>query len=205
MKKISAAGIKYVLILLLMVLLMSTKGTGQTTMPEELIKNTFKEQMRYLEERTRIYQEYRAIREDMFQKIKRNALDTVSAAKTEIAELKILRNKLNYTIDSVKVSLNDTKSQLEEITRTKNNIRVFGLEVNKITYNTLMWLIVAGLIALLVFGFLAFKRNISVTSSLKKELKDLKDEFEAYRKTSREAREKMSMDHFNELKKLRGG
>ena len=203
MKKISAAGIKYVLILL-MVLLMSNKGNGQTTMPEELIKNTFKEQMKYLEERTRIYQEYRAIREDIFQKIKRNALDTVSAAKNEIGELKILRNKLYYTIDSVNVSLNDTKNQLEEMTRTKNNIKVFGLEVNKITYNTLMWLLVAGLIALLVFGFLAFKRNISVTTNLKKELKDMKDEFEAYRKTSREAREKISMDHFNELKKLRG-
>ncbi|MCJ7447697.1 MAG: hypothetical protein MUO72_08390 [Bacteroidales bacterium] len=204
MKKISASGIKYVLILL-MVLLMSTKGIGQTTMPEELIKNTFKEQMKYLEERTRIYQEYRAIREDMFQKIKRNALDTLSAAKTEIAGLKILKNKLNYTIDSVNASLDSTQSQLEEITRTKNNIKVFGLEVNKITYNTLMWLLVTGLVALLVFGFLAFKRNISVTTNLKKELKDLKDEFEAYRKTSREAREKMSMEHFNELKKLRGG
>jgi hypothetical protein len=204
MKKINAAGIKYVLILV-MVLLVSVKGNGQTTMPEELIKNTFKEQMRYLEERTRIYQEYRAIREDMFQKIKRNALDTVSAAKTEIAGLKILKDKLYYTIDSVNVSLNDTKNQLEEMTRTKNNIKVFGLEVNKITYNTIMWLLVAGLIALLVFGFLAFRRNISVTTNLKKELKDLKDEFEAYRKSSREAREKMSMDHFNELKKLRGG
>ena len=204
MKKINAAGIKYVLILV-MVLLVSIKGNGQTTMPEELIKNTFKEQMRYLEERTRIYQEYRAIREDIFQKIKRNALDTVSAAKTEIAGLKILKDKLYNTIDSVNVSLNDTKNQLEEMTRTKNNIKVFGLEVNKITYNTIMWLLVAGLIALLVFGFLAFRRNISVTTNLKKELKDLKDEFEAYRKSSREAREKMSMDHFNELKKLRGG
>jgi uncharacterized membrane-anchored protein YhcB (DUF1043 family) len=68
-----------------------------------------------------------------------------------------------------------------------------------------MWTIVAGLVAILVIGFLAFKRNLSVTFNTKKELRELKDEFEAYRKTSREAREKMSMDHFNELKKLRGG
>jgi len=204
MKNISIAGIKYVLIPV-MVLLLTIKVNGQVTMPEELIKNTFKEQMKYLEERTRIYQEYRAIREDMFQKIKRNALDSLAKAKSEIAGLKNLKNKLNYTIDSINTSLDSTKSQLEEITRTKNNIRVFGLEVNKFTYNTIMWLLVAGLITLLVFGFLAFKRNISVTSNLKKELKELKDEFEAYRKSSREAREKMSMDHFNELKKLRGG
>jgi hypothetical protein len=204
MKKISTAGVRYVLIPV-MVLLVTSKGTGQTTMPDELIKNTLKEQMKYIEERTRIYQEYRAIREDIFQKIKRNALDSLSSAKMEIAELKNLKIKLNYTIDSVNTSLDSTKYQLDEITRTKNSIRLFGLEVNKITYNSIMWLLIAGLVTLLVFGFLAFKRNILVTSDTKKELKDLKDEFEAYRKSSREAREKMSMDHFNELKKLRSG
>jgi uncharacterized membrane-anchored protein YhcB (DUF1043 family) len=68
-----------------------------------------------------------------------------------------------------------------------------------------MWTIVTGLIVILVIGFLLFKRNRSITVSTIKELKLLKDEYEAYRKTAREAREKMSMDHFNELKKLRGG
>ena len=54
-------------------------------------------------------------------------------------------------------------------------------------------------------GLLVFNRNMLITFNTKKELKDLKDEFEAYRKTSREAREKMTMDHFIEMKKLKGG
>jgi uncharacterized membrane-anchored protein YhcB (DUF1043 family) len=66
-------------------------------------------------------------------------------------------------------------------------------------------MIIIGLICALVFGFLAFKRNLSVTQNTKKELVELKDEFESYRKTSREAREKMSMDHFNEIRRLKGG
>ena len=63
----------------------------------------------------------------------------------------------------------------------------------------------AGLAVLLGMGFLAFKRNLIQTSETKKELQDLKGEFEAYRKSAREAREKMSMDHFNEIRKLKGG
>jgi uncharacterized membrane protein (DUF106 family) len=43
-----------------------------------------------------------------------------------------------------------------------------------------------------------------VTAHTKKECEELKKEFEAYQKASREAREKMSMTHFNELKRLRG-
>ena len=111
---------------------------------------------------------------------------------------------LSKTIDTLSASLESTKISLEEITRTKNSISILGIEVNKLTYNSIMWTIVAGLIAILTLGFLVFKRNLSVTLNTKKELVDLKNEFETYRKTTREAREKMSMAHFNELKKLRG-
>lgn len=141
----------------------------------------------------------------MFQKIMGNISDTLSATKSKIAGLNKMTSTLNTTIDSLNNTLETTKTNLEDITRTKNNIRVFGLEVNKLTYNTIMWIIVAGLVAILATGFLAFKRNLSVTLNTKKELLELRDEFEAYRKTSREARERMSMEHFNELKKLKGG
>ncbi len=78
-----------------------------------------------------------------------------------------------------------------------------GIEV-KTADNAVMWTIIAVLAGILAVGFLVFKRNHVVTTHTKKEIEDLKREFEAYRKASREAREKMSMAHFNELKKLRG-
>jgi uncharacterized membrane-anchored protein YhcB (DUF1043 family) len=68
-----------------------------------------------------------------------------------------------------------------------------------------MWTILGGLIAFLAIGFLAFKRNLSVIFSTKKEFQEIKNEFEAYRKTTREAREKLTMDHFKEIQKLKGG
>ena len=196
-------GLRFILIIVIIVVSIPA-GMGQTTMPEMLENGTLPEQMNYLQEKTRIYEFYRAIREDMFQKIKKNALDSLSSAKKEIAKLIILSTQLNSTIDSLNSSLEATKNKLDEVTRTKNSIRVLGMEVNKFGYNTVMWIIVAGLATLLVMGFLAFKRNLIVTKNIRKDLDDLKTEFEAYRKSSREAREKMSMDHFNELKRLRG-
>jgi len=196
--------IRITIILLLMVMF-NIKGTCQTTMPDVLLRNSLTEQMNYIQEKTRIYENYRAIREDMFQKIKGNALDSLSSAKNRIAELNILAKRLNHTIDSINASFQKTRSELAEATRTKNNIRVFGSEVNKILYNTILWTVIAGLLVILGIGFMAFKRNLAVTNCTRKDIKELKEEFEAYRKSSREAREKMSMDHFNELKKLRGG
>jgi hypothetical protein len=51
---------------------------------------------------------------------------------------------------------------------------------------------------------MAFKRNLFTNISTRKELKELHNEFEAYRQSTRIAREKMAMEHFNEIKKLKG-
>jgi hypothetical protein len=181
------------------------KMTGQVVMPDDLIKNPLKEQLKYLENRTIIYENYRAIREDMFQKLKTNVTDTLSATDKKISVLTKKTLLLNATIDSLRADLELTKTNLAEMTRTKNSLKVIGLNVNKNTYNGIMWTISGGLVALLLIGFLVFQRNLSATSSTKKEFQELKNEFEAYRKTSREAREKLTMDHFNEIKRLKGG
>ena len=172
-------------------------------MPDVLLTGKLNEQINYIEERTKIFEYYRAIREDMFQQIKKNTLDTLTAAKTEITTLTLSKNKYNIKIDSLNSLITDARSKLDEAVRTKNNIKVLGIDVNKFAYNSVMWIILAGFAVLLTIGFLVFRRNLSVMRHTRKDLEDLKTEFEAYRKQSREAREKMSMEHFKEIKKLR--
>lgn len=177
---------------------------GQAIMPKELTESTIEEQIKFLEGRTKIYEDYRAIREDMFQKINRNVIDTISSGKNKITELSNLTSALTRSNDSLKIILETTRENLKETTTTKNQIMVFGMEINKTAYNFIMWIIISGLVVLMAIGFLVFKRNFFVKSRTEKELKELKDEFEAYRQSSRIAREKMAMDHFNEIKKLKG-
>ena len=201
MKQLQMRGVLILAVMVISVI----KVTGQVTMPDVLLKSSLKDQYNYIEEHTRIYEDYRAIREDMFQKLKRNVSDTLSSINIKIAGLNKTTSALNKTIDTLRTNLSTTQTRLEEMTRTKNSIRVAGIEVNKATYNKMMWTILAGLIAALLVGFLIFKRNLSVLSDTKKEFQELKVEFEAYRKSSREAREKLTMDHFNEIKRLKGG
>lgn len=179
-------------------------ATAQTALPEVFTEGSVKEQMNYIQEKTRIYEDFRAIREDMFQKLKRNATDSINAARKEIGTLIAERQERDLRIDSLNSAIDNVKSDLDVMTRTKNSIALFGMEVNKKVYNSILWTIIAVLTGLLAIGFLAYKRNHIITVNTKKEYEELKKEFEAYRKASREAREKMSMAHFNELKKLRG-
>jgi hypothetical protein len=203
MGKSEYTGIRFVLLFTLITMFPFT-AKSQTTLPETLVKGSLKEQMEYIQDKTRIYEDYRAIREDMFQKIKGNSLDSLKAARTEINILKSTARARDLTIDSLNTSIVAVKTDLDKMTKTKNSIRLLGIEINKLAYNAFMWTLLAILAGILAIGFLAYKRNHTVTAHTKKEIEELKKEFEAYRKASREAREKMSMAHFNELKKLRG-
>lgn len=192
------------LVILALIGVMVLRVTGQTTMPDVFTQNSVKDQMNYLEEHTKIYENYRAVREDMFQKIKKNVTDTITNIHGIITGLNKTKSGLNQIIDTLRSDLKSTKSSLDEMTKTKNSISVLGFEVNKLAYNRVMWTIIVALIAVFLIGFLIFKRNLTLIQSTKKELQDLKTEFEAYRKSSREAREKLTMDHFNEIKRLKG-
>jgi len=177
--------------------------SAQTKMSQVMDTATLKNQFEYIQKRTRIYDNFRAIREDYFQKIKRNAMDSLNRAKQTINELNKNIYDLNRQITVLKGNLAKTKQDLEEVTRTKNSLSLFGIRMNKAAYNVLLWGIIAGLTALLVILFLMYKRSHVVTAHAKKELDELKEEFEIYRKNTRERIEKMTISHHKEIQKLK--
>jgi chaperonin cofactor prefoldin len=187
----------------MIVLTTAVRSNGQDGLPEVFKQQPVSEQLKYLEEHTRIYENFRAIREDMYRTITKNVTDTLNNAKKRINSLISQTETLTGRIDSINVILEASNNHLEKITRTKNSLNVLGLEVNKNTYNTIMWSILGILILILVIGYLTFKQNHYTTVKTKKELNDLFVEFEEYKKKTRLEREKTTMEHFNEIKKLK--
>jgi len=182
----------------------AVKAMGQTGMPAELTSSTILEQINYVEKHTRIYDNFRAIREDIYQKVNKNFIDTLLAERSRIEALENLTSGLNAKTDSLNALLSTTRASLNDVTASKNSIKVLGLEIRKGVYNTIMWTIVGALVFILILGFLVFKRNLVVLLRTEKDLKELKEEFAAYKQSSRLAREKLEMDNFRALQKLKG-
>ncbi|MFO7755158.1 MAG: hypothetical protein R6V34_04140 [Bacteroidales bacterium] len=193
---------RFIMIVVLLAIIFN-KSNSQRPLPDELLTNTIEEQIEYIEEHTRIYENYRAIREDMFQKINNNIIDSLMAYKKDITQLNNRISSFNNANDSLNNSLEETRSNLQEVSRTKNEISLMGLEINKTVYNSIMLIIIAALIIMLIMGYILFKTNRAGTIRTKNELKDLKNEFEEYRQNSRQAREKMTIDHFKEIQRLK--
>ena len=178
---------------------------SQTTMPESLETGTLKEQYNYLNDRTRIYNNFRAIREDMFQQIRKNSLDSLKAVKNDLMNLHGRFNEANVTIESLQGELQDTNDKLDEAIRNRDRLSFFGMPMNKMLYNSIVWIIIAGLAFLSGVLFLTNKRLLVTTRRNKRDLEETREEFEAHRKHSREKYEQMVVRHHNELKKLKGG
>jgi cell division protein FtsB len=173
--------------------------------PEEYRNQTISQQLDYLEEHTRVYENFRAVREDIFQLLTRNVNDSLAGSKRKINNLIAEKNRLNSRIDSLNNQLAGTSTNLDEMTRSKNSIKVLGIEIHKATYNSIMWSILGVLLLLLGAGYLTFKQNRTSTVKTRKELDNLRREYEDYRQKTRVEREKATMEHFNEIKKIKSG
>ncbi len=189
---------------IIVVLLIINMGRVQSQPPEIFDSGTLQEQYNYLHERTNIYNNFRAIREDMFQKIRRNSQDSLNAAFREIRLLNQQLTEKNSEIDSLSMSLQTTIEQRDEAVRERDSLFLFGIPMSKTFYNLLLWSIIGGLVIFLVIGFMLYQRTRMITIQKTNDLKELTEEHENYRKSSRERFEQQSIDHFNEIKRLKG-
>jgi len=171
--------------------------------PQALDTATLEGQLDYIENRTRIYENFRAVREDIFQQMKKNTIDTLNGAKLEIATLNSELTERNVEIETLTTDLGRAKNERDQAIRTKDSFTLLGMELNKGVYSTVLWIIILGLILFGVVMFLLFKRAHVVTSQTQSELETLKEEYEEHKKNAREKYEKLVVTHHNEIMKLK--
>lgn len=176
---------------------------AQYMMPAEMDSSSIESQLNYLQERTRIYNDFRAIRDDIFLKMRRNVLDSLDEVKLEVARLNSELSERDFQIETLNSDLKRAKNERDQAIRTKDALSFFGIRMNKALYNTIMWLIVLLLAAAAIILFLLFKRSHVVTIQTKKELENIQGDYETYRKSSREKYEKLVVNHHNEIMKLK--
>ena len=160
-------------------------------------------QLDYIHENTRIYNDYRAIREDIFQKLRRNVKDTLNATKLEVEELNSRLTEKKVLIESLNTDLTRTKNEKDEAIRNRDSLSFIGIQMNKTLYSSIMWFIILGLAALTILMVMLFRRSNLVTKDVKKKLQVSQEDFELYRKSSREKYEKLVVSHHTEIMRLR--
>lgn len=195
----------YITILLFACLLMSgiqpvNAQSGAIAVQDSAL---LEEQLDYIHENTRVYNDYRAIREDVFLKLKQNVNDTLGAAKLEIEGLNSKLREQEIENQELNTDLSRVKNERDDAIKNRDSLAFLGIQMKKGLYNTIIWLIILGLAALALIMFTLFKRSHHVTRDVKEELQSTQEEFEQYRKSSREKYEKLVVSHHSEIMKLK--
>ena len=184
----------------LAVLFITTNIFSQST-KKFIDTGSVKNQFEYLVDESNNYQDYKVIKASWLLKLKSNIIDSLSASKKKISENSGIVNSQKQLIDSLNTKLASTETVISELKSEKESISLFGIQFEKTTFKTLIFLIIVGLIGGLLFFITKFKQSNIITTQSKLALKQAEEEFAIYKEKALEREQKAMRRLQDELNK----
>ena len=194
------------LIALLSLIILSSgfiKTYAQEIEELSLDKGTLDRQFEYVMTKSSPYLEFRVVETAWLKKLNSHVSDTIKEIKKDLQQSNKLVSSKEKEIDSINSVLQNTRTELSTIVKEKNSLRFFGILMSKAAYNSLMWLIIAGLATALAFFIIFFKRSHAITARTKQDLQETREEFEEHRTRARLREEKIVREYHYELNKYK--
>lgn len=177
------------------------------TQPEDdkeklsLNSGTIDSQFEFIIRRSNRYQDYKVVKTNWLYTLKSHTLDSLKAVHESLANTQAIVDNQALEISTLKSNLSNTQGNLDKTNEEKNNMSLLGLQMSKTNYNLLMWFIIAGLLALLLFFIYKYKNSNSVTRLAQKSLSEIEEEFEEHRKVALEREQKVRRQLQDEINK----
>jgi uncharacterized membrane protein len=178
--------------------------TAQQSTPRPSVdRGSVEERFNYILKEASTFEDSKVVKGWWLYHLKTHVIDTMKSLQNEIARLNGSVSAKSSNYDSLNAELKRTNDKLALAISEKNSISFVGIPMNKNAYNTLLWSIIGGLTFLLVIFIILFKRSNIVTVQTKKDLDELKNEFEVFRKRALEREEKLVRKHHDEMQKYK--
>ena len=169
-----------------------------------LNSGTINSQFDYLIRKSGKYQEYKVVKQTWLYILKAHVLDSLKAVHKDLKETQAVVSNQNKEISALKENLSNTQTDLDQTNTEKDSISLFGMQMSKTNYKVLMWVIIAALLALLIFFIYKFKNSNDITRKAKNNLAEIEEEFDEHRRTALEREQKVRrqlQDEINKQKK----
>lgn len=121
---------------------------------------------------------YEAVKTAWLLTLRNHVKDSLNSIKKELSDTQSVVKTQADEISSLKSSLSTTQSDLDKTNLEKDSMSLFGMQMSKGGYNSLLWTIIAALLALLLFFIYKFKNSNAVTRQAKQNLSEIEEEFE---------------------------
>jgi len=200
--KIKQADIMKPLLIFVFFLFLSTfQLTAQDSI--QVQKNTLKDQMTEVFDKSNSYQEYKVIKKTQLSTLRNNIMDSVSVLDKKISAQQSSLEQQKTQIDSLSKTLADTQQKLTESKEKEDGIKILGTQTSKATYNSIMWGIIVLLLLIGGFLFYRFLNSHKITNAAQLKIAELEIELEDHRRKSLESDQKLRRKLQDEINKNR--
>ncbi|WP_224482579.1 tRNA (guanine-N1)-methyltransferase [Robertkochia aurantiaca] len=184
--------IKNLFTVLTMLLLASGSLFAQSEADDENTLQTgdIDDQFEFVINKSNRYKNYKVIKTESLNLLRRNVLDTVARLEKELASEAAITAKQDAEIDGLKRDLASSNDQLAQVTNEKDSISFFGALINKPTYKAIMWGLIALLTLVLLLFIYKFKNANTITREARQNLAELESEYEEHRRKALEREQK---------------
>jgi hypothetical protein len=166
---------------------------------KESIENQFEE----IYKKSNSYQAYKIIKKRYYQDLKQNTLDSLERSKKIISDKDRLLFTQKNKLKKDSILLSKTTLELKDSIKREKSISFLGILVSKKFYNLLLWGIVIILLMSLSLFIVKFIRNNRTTKKAQRNVIDLEEEFELFRKKSVQREQKLRRQLQDEINKQR--
>ena len=185
--------------ILLFSLTVSLSFSQENKDTKESIENQFEE----IYKKSNSYQAYKIIKKRYYQDLKQNTLDSLEQSKKIISDKDRLLFTQKNKLKKDSILLSKTTLELKDSIKREKSISFLGILVSKKFYNLLLWGIVIILLMSLSLFIVKFIRNNRTTKKAQRNVIDLEEEFELFRKKSVQREQKLRRQLQDEINKQR--
>lgn len=188
-----------ILVISLSLCIKSLHAQEKPSLTEGSIENRFN----YVIQKSNDYEDYKLVKRWILYRLKSYVLDSLDAMRNELKASYDLSAVKDSGIDSLMNVIQTKNTDIATLAKEKNSMSIAGLNLNKNAYNSIMWSIVFVLTLILIIFFILFKRSNTVTVKTRHALREMKEEYDMYRKRALEREQKVVRELYDEILKYK--
>lgn len=157
-------------------------------------ETTLSSQLTEILEESESYENYKVIRTNRLLKFKSTMLDSLFEYKKQINSLEVEMAQIKADLEILKSDYSLTKTQLEESQAKNASIAFLWFDVNKGSYNIVLWSFVGMLMTLITILYMRIKHVCGVVKRVKAAYSKIMDEYRTQRHQSVEKQMKLKRE-----------
>jgi hypothetical protein len=187
----SVMNLKKLYAILLFAIIGLTPAAMAQDVPQE---NTLQEQFRSIKDRSNNYQEYKVVKENLLDQFYDNVRDSINIAKQRILEAQNTITTQQQEINRLNDEVAERQEAVEQSEYAIAHTQLLGIDIEKETYNFVVWGIILALLIVLAVAFLKYKSSNKIAVKKRSEYEALDEEFNEYKVRSREKETRLMRD-----------